>query len=195
METKVVKMLHVRELCGNSITTNKKKVNFQEQYQKIQTSKPTVSSVWLHWEICIFDAWNTPVLIQYELYVGDWHSTNINIISVTFCPFFAFCRIFSYVFNFISLMWLSYVMCQIWKYQETMGMSDTALEHAYIDIQTQDGLTESEILLTGGLNRLFWYVPTIVYRSICDFFILEHTTSSWTTTNFPCLDFSCSPCI
>ncbi|XP_076926278.1 uncharacterized protein LOC143589393 [Bidens hawaiensis] len=40
--TKVVKMLHVRELSGNSIISNKKKVNFQEQYQNIQTSKPTI---------------------------------------------------------------------------------------------------------------------------------------------------------
>ncbi|GKC88762.1 hypothetical protein Tco_1149411 [Tanacetum coccineum] len=42
---KAVKMLHKRELCGNSIFYNKKKVNFQEQYRKIQTSKPIVSSV------------------------------------------------------------------------------------------------------------------------------------------------------
>ncbi|KAI3725830.1 hypothetical protein L1987_65626 [Smallanthus sonchifolius] len=42
MAAKVVKMLHARELCGNSIISNKKKVNFQEQYQNIRTSKPTI---------------------------------------------------------------------------------------------------------------------------------------------------------
>ncbi|CAH1446883.1 unnamed protein product [Lactuca virosa] len=36
-----LKMLHVKELCGNSISC-KKKVNFQEQYQKIHTSKPII---------------------------------------------------------------------------------------------------------------------------------------------------------
>ncbi|CAI9259747.1 unnamed protein product [Lactuca saligna] len=81
---KVVTMLHVRELCGNSISCNKKKVNFQEQYQKIQTSKPI-----------------------------------------------------------------------IWKYQGTQRIADAALEHICLDVQTPNGLTETEILLTGGLNGTF----------------------------------------
>ncbi|XP_071711193.1 uncharacterized protein [Rutidosis leptorrhynchoides] len=86
MAAKVVKMLHIRELCGNSITCNKKKVNFQEQYQKIQISKPT-----------------------------------------------------------------------IWKFYETAGLFDAALEHVYVDILTQDGVTKSEILLTGGVDRTFCF--------------------------------------
>nr|XP_043618271.1 DDB1- and CUL4-associated factor 4-like protein 1 isoform X2 [Erigeron canadensis] len=77
-------MLHVRELCGNSISSNKKKVNFENQYQKIRASKPIV-----------------------------------------------------------------------WKYQETERDSDAALEHVYVNVQTRDGLTESEVLLTGGLNNMF----------------------------------------
>ncbi|CAH1415004.1 unnamed protein product [Lactuca virosa] len=68
-------MLHVRELCGNSISCNKKKVNFQEQYQKIQKSKPI-----------------------------------------------------------------------IWKYQGTQRIADVALEHICLDVQTPNGLIETEIL-------------------------------------------------
>lgn len=81
---KVVKMLHKRELSGNSITSNKKKVNFQDQYQKLQTSKPI-----------------------------------------------------------------------IWKYQGTQRIADAALEHIRLNLQTPDGLTETDILLTGGLNGTF----------------------------------------
>ncbi|KAL8231727.1 hypothetical protein R6Q57_001505 [Mikania cordata] len=82
--SKVVKMLHARELCGNSIFFKNKKVNFQEQYQNMRTSRPT-----------------------------------------------------------------------IWKYQWTDRIIDTALEHVYVNIQTQDGLVESELLLVGGLNNAF----------------------------------------
>ncbi|KAK1432579.1 hypothetical protein QVD17_09476 [Tagetes erecta] len=84
MAAKVVKMLHVRELCGNSIISNKKKVNFQEQYQSMRTSKP-----------------------------------------------------------------------EIWKYQGTERIAAAALEHAYVNIQTRDGLVESELLLSGGLHNTF----------------------------------------
>ncbi|KAK9067444.1 hypothetical protein SSX86_014773 [Deinandra increscens subsp. villosa] len=84
MAAKVVKMVHMRELYGNSIVSNKKKMNFQEQYQNIRTSKPT-----------------------------------------------------------------------IWKYQGTERIADAALEHVYVNIQTRDGLVESELLLTGGLNNTF----------------------------------------
>lgn len=48
-------------------------------------------------------------------------------------------------------------MHQIWKYQGTELTADAALEHAYVDIQTPDGISKSEILLTGGLNSTFWY--------------------------------------
>ncbi|XP_076950670.1 uncharacterized protein LOC143623712 isoform X2 [Bidens hawaiensis] len=79
---KVVKMLHVRELCGNSIISNKKKINFHEQYRNIRTSKPT-----------------------------------------------------------------------IWKYKGTERTADAALEHVHVSIQTPDGLVDSALLLTGGLNN------------------------------------------
>ncbi|XP_021982609.1 uncharacterized protein LOC110878576 isoform X1 [Helianthus annuus] len=81
---KVVKMVHVRELCGNSIISNKKKVDFQQQYENIRASKPT-----------------------------------------------------------------------IWKYEGTQRVADAALEHVYVNIQTLDGVVESELLLTGGVNRNF----------------------------------------
>ncbi|XP_024963235.1 uncharacterized protein LOC112503429 isoform X2 [Cynara cardunculus var. scolymus] len=82
--SKVVKMLHVRELCGNSVSCNKRKVNFEEQYQKIRASKP-----------------------------------------------------------------------MIWKYEGTRRITDAALEHICLDIQTPGGITRSEILLAGGLNGTF----------------------------------------
>ncbi|XAR56192.1 hypothetical protein NMG60_11036573 [Bertholletia excelsa] len=39
---KTAKLLQVRELCGNVITSHKRKCNFQEEYQKIQASQPMV---------------------------------------------------------------------------------------------------------------------------------------------------------
>ncbi|KAI7755301.1 hypothetical protein M8C21_007101, partial [Ambrosia artemisiifolia] len=83
-KAKVVKMVHVRELCGNSVICNKKKVGFREQYENMRVSRPT-----------------------------------------------------------------------IWKYEGTGRAVDAALEHVYVNIQADDGVVESELLLTGGLNRTF----------------------------------------
>lgn len=40
--TKTAKLLQVRELYGNVITSRKGKFNFQEEYQKTQASQPMV---------------------------------------------------------------------------------------------------------------------------------------------------------
>uniref|UniRef100_A0A5B7BJG7 Uncharacterized protein n=1 Tax=Davidia involucrata TaxID=16924 RepID=A0A5B7BJG7_DAVIN len=39
---KAAKLLQVRELCGNVITSSKGKCNFQEEYQKMQASQPMI---------------------------------------------------------------------------------------------------------------------------------------------------------
>nr|XP_043618262.1 uncharacterized protein LOC122589994 [Erigeron canadensis] len=50
-------------------------------------------------------------------------------------------------------LWASKPM--VWKYPQTERDSDTALEHVYVDMQTQDGLTKSEMLLTGSHSNMF----------------------------------------
>ncbi|KAI3513776.1 hypothetical protein L1887_11929 [Cichorium endivia] len=47
----------------------------------------------------------------------------------------------------------------IWKYQRTQRIADAALEQIRFNLQTLDGFTETDILLTGGLNGTFCYVP------------------------------------
>lgn len=42
MGIRTERLLQIRELCGNVITSRKGKVNFQEQYQKLQASQPMI---------------------------------------------------------------------------------------------------------------------------------------------------------
>ncbi|PHT59324.1 hypothetical protein CQW23_01687 [Capsicum baccatum] len=48
---------------------------------------------------------------------------------------------------------LSYLnLPQIWKYDGTQKVVDSALEHLTIDLNMPEGLLETDILLTGGMN-------------------------------------------
>ncbi|CAK9187552.1 unnamed protein product [Ilex paraguariensis] len=42
MGIKLAKLLQIRELYGNVIVSSRGKLNFQEQYRKIQTSQPLI---------------------------------------------------------------------------------------------------------------------------------------------------------
>lgn len=51
-----------------------------------------------------------------------------------------------------------FCMLQVWKYSETDKIVDGALEQIHIDVQTPEGQTETDVLLTGGANGSLRYI-------------------------------------
>jgi WD repeat-containing protein 21A len=49
-------------------------------------------------------------------------------------------------------------MLQVWKYSETDKIVDGALEQIHIGVQTPEGQTETDVLLTGGVNGSLRYI-------------------------------------
>jgi WD repeat-containing protein 21A len=49
-------------------------------------------------------------------------------------------------------------MVQVWKYSETDKIVDGALEQIHVDVQTPEGQTETDVLLTGGVNGSLRYI-------------------------------------
>lgn len=47
---------------------------------------------------------------------------------------------------------------QVWKYSGTEKIGDSALERIHIDVQTQEGQTKTDVLLTGGINGSLRYI-------------------------------------
>ncbi|EXB83247.1 DDB1- and CUL4-associated factor 4 [Morus notabilis] len=78
---RTLKLLQVREIFGNVISSNKGKRNFKEEFRKTQVSHP-----------------------------------------------------------------------KVWKYSGTEKIGDSALERIHVDVQTQEGQTKTDVLLTGGIN-------------------------------------------
>ncbi|XP_041027393.1 DDB1- and CUL4-associated factor 4 [Juglans microcarpa x Juglans regia] len=46
----------------------------------------------------------------------------------------------------------------VWKFSETDKIADGALEQMHVDVQTPEGQTETDVLLTGGLNGSLSFV-------------------------------------
>jgi WD repeat-containing protein 21A len=51
-----------------------------------------------------------------------------------------------------------FCMLQVWKYSETDKIVDGALEQIHIGVQTPEGQTETDVLLTGGVNGSLRYI-------------------------------------
>ncbi|WMV08436.1 hypothetical protein MTR67_001821 [Solanum verrucosum] len=45
---------------------------------------------------------------------------------------------------------------EIWKYDGTQRIVNSALEHLTVDQNTPEGLVQTDILLTGGMNGSLW---------------------------------------
>lgn len=57
---------------------------------------------------------------------------------------------------YYELTWLLFEF-QVWKYQGTNKLGDGALEWIHIDVQTAEGLTDTDILLAGGRDGSLRY--------------------------------------
>lgn len=47
---------------------------------------------------------------------------------------------------------------QVWKYFGTEKIGDSALERIHVDVQTLEGQTKTDVLLTGGINGSLRFV-------------------------------------
>lgn len=52
---------------------------------------------------------------------------------------------------------------QVWKYSETDKIADGVLEKIHVDVQTPEGLTETDALLMGGANGSLRYNETAMW--------------------------------
>lgn len=66
-----------------------------------------------------------------------------------------------------SFIMISYSL-QVWKYRDTQKLVDGALEQIYATVQTPEGRTQTDLLLTGGINGSLRYRQGNVILTVQD---------------------------
>ncbi|KAF5475361.1 hypothetical protein F2P56_007170 [Juglans regia] len=67
----------------------------------------------------------------------------------------------------------------VWKYSETDKIADGALEKIHVDVQTPEGLTETDALLTGGANGSLSFVEVGKVRPHFDYEVKCMPDRAW----------------
>lgn len=78
-------------------------------------------------------------------------NSKLKVSDFFFYPLLCFCV------KFYSVFIIVYHSLQVWKYSGTQNLAYGALEQIHVDVQTPEGQTQTDVLLTGGRNRSLRY--------------------------------------